>query len=125
MTSSSSAAVGFSFVGSGLSEKEFAEKFKDIDKCSGLRFPLQPRPQYMREIGAMWQIGVLAWKPCTFLAQNGSFSALWRYKNKERLSRGVDLKWHMPSTCLDAPEVVFYWNRKHNQGFRVAMARNP
>ena len=45
----------------------------------------------MREIGTMWQIGVLAGKPCTFLVQNGSFSAFWHYKNKERLSRGLDV----------------------------------
>ena len=61
-----------------------------------------PPPGYMREIGTMWQIGVLTGKPCTFLAQNGSFSAFWHYKNKERLSRGLDVKWHIPSTCLDA-----------------------
>ena len=30
-------------------------------------------------------------------------------KNKERLSRGLDVKWHIPSACLDA--------------FRVAMTR--
>ena len=47
----------------------------------------------MREIGTMWQIGVLTGKPCTFLVQNGSFSAFWRYKNKERLSKGLDVKW--------------------------------
>ena len=23
-------------------------------------------------------------------------------QNKERLSRGLDVKWHIPSTCLDA-----------------------
>ena len=56
----------------------------------------------MREIGTMWQIGVLTGKPCTFLLQNGSFSAFWHYKNKERLSRGLDVKWHIPSICLDA-----------------------
>ena len=50
---------------------------------------------YMREIGAMWQIGVLTGKLCTFLVQNGSFSAFWHYKNKERLSRGLDVKWLM------------------------------
>ena len=26
---------------------------------------------YMREIGTMWQIGVLTGKPCTFSVQNG------------------------------------------------------
>ena len=57
---------------------------------------------YMREIGTMWQIGVLAGKPCTFLVQNGSFSAFSQYKNKERLLKGLDVKWHIPSTCLDA-----------------------
>ena len=56
----------------------------------------------MREIGTMWQIGVLTGKPCTFLVQNRSFSAFWHCKNKERLSRGLDVKWHIPSTCLDA-----------------------
>ena len=61
----------------------------------------------MREIGTMWQIGVLTGKPCTFLVQNGSFSALWHYKNKERFSRGLDVKWHMPCTCLDAPRQWF------------------
>ena len=56
----------------------------------------------MREIGTMWQIGALTGKPCTFLVQNGSFSAFRHYKNKERLSRGLDVKWHIPSSCLDA-----------------------
>ena len=56
---------------------------------------------YMREIGTMWQIGVLTGKPCTFLVQNGPFSAFRHYKNKERLSRGLDVKWHIPSICLD------------------------
>ena len=37
-----------------------------------------------------------------FLVQDGSFSAFWHYKNKERLSRVLDVKWHIPSTCLDA-----------------------
>ena len=57
---------------------------------------------YMREIGTMWQIGVLTGKPCTFLVQNRSFSAFWHYKNTERLSKGLDVTWHIPSTCLDA-----------------------
>ena len=56
----------------------------------------------MREIGAMWQIGVLTWKWCTFLIQNVSFSAFWHYENKERPLRGSDVKCHIPSTCLDA-----------------------
>ena len=62
----------------------------------------------MRETGTMWQIGVLAGTPCTFLLQNGSFSAFWHYENKERLSRGLDEKWHIPSTCLDASRKWFY-----------------
>ena len=61
----------------------------------------------MREIGTMWQIGVLTGKPCTFLARNGSFSAFWHYKNKERLPRGLDVEWHIPSTCLDASRKWF------------------
>ena len=61
----------------------------------------------MREIGTMWQIGVLTEKPCTFLVQTVSFSVFWHHKNKERLSRGLDVKWHIPSTCLDAPRKWF------------------
>ena len=61
----------------------------------------------MREIGTMWQIGVLTGKPCTFLAQNGSYSAFWHYKNKETFSRGLNVKWHIPSTCLDASRKWF------------------
>ena len=61
----------------------------------------------MREIGTMWQIGVLTVKPCTFLVQNGSFSAFWHYKNRERLLMGSDIKWHIPSTCLDASKKRF------------------
>ena len=56
----------------------------------------------MREIGTMWQIGFLTGKPCTFLVKNRSFSAFWHYKNKERLSKGLDVKWNIPSACLDA-----------------------
>ena len=52
----------------------------------------------MREIRTMWQIGVLTGKPCIFLVQNGSFSAFWHYKNKERLAKGLDVKCHIPST---------------------------
>ena len=59
-------------------------------------------PPYMCEIGTMWQIGVLTGKSCTFLVQNGSFSRFLYYKNKERISRGLDVKWHIPSICLDA-----------------------
>ena len=61
----------------------------------------------MREIGTMWQIGVLTGKPCTFLVKNRSFSAFWHYKNKERLSKGLDVKWHIPSTCRDAFRMWF------------------
>ena len=39
----------------------------------------------MREIGAMWQIGILTGKPCTSLLKNGSFLAFSHYKNKERV----------------------------------------
>ena len=55
----------------------------------------------------MWQIGVLIGKPRTFLVKNRSFSAFWHYKNKERLSKGLDVKWHIPSTCLDASRKWF------------------
>ena len=55
----------------------------------------------MCEIGAMWQTGVLIGKVCTSLVQNGSFWAFWHHKIR-RLLRGSDVKWHFPSTCLDA-----------------------
>ena len=80
---------------------------------SGIRFvclfPSMPRcpPPYMREIGTMWQIGVLTGKPCTFLVQNGSFSAFLHYKNRDRVSRGLDVKWRIPSACLDASKKRF------------------
>ena len=61
----------------------------------------------MREVGTMWQIGVLRGKPCTFSVQNGSFSAFWHYKDKERLSRGWDVKWHIPLLVSIPPESVF------------------
>ena len=32
---------------------------------------------YMREMGAICQIGVLAWKPCAFWVQNGFFFGLF------------------------------------------------
>ena len=38
---------------------------------------LAPPPLYMREMGAICQIGVLTWKPCTFWAQNGSIFGLF------------------------------------------------
>ena len=39
--------------------------------------------------------------------QNGSFSAFWHYKNKERLSKSLEVKWHIPSTCLEASRKWF------------------
>ena len=33
---------------------------------------------YMREMGAICQIGVLTWKPCTFWVQNGSIFGFFR-----------------------------------------------
>ena len=65
----------------------------------------------------MWQIGVLTGKPCTFLVQNGSFSAFWHYKNKERLSRGLDVKWHIPSSCLDVSRKCFSTGIYSKTGF--------
>ena len=64
--------------------------------------PVSRAYPYMCEIGTMWQIGVLTGKPCTFLVQNGSFSAFWHYKNKERVLMSSDAKWHIPFTCLVA-----------------------
>ena len=34
--------------------------------------------------------------------------AFWHYRNKERVSRGLDVRWHVPSTCLDASKRGFY-----------------
>ena len=69
--------------------------------------PLNPPPSYTREIGTMWQIGVLTGKPCTFLVKNRSFSAFWHYKNKGGLSKGLDVNWHIPPTCLDSSRMWF------------------
>ena len=66
---------------------------------------LDRSPLYMREIGTMWQIGVLT--GALFWVQNGWCSAFWHYKNKERLSRSLEVKWHIPSTCLDASKKWF------------------
>ena len=62
-------------------------------------------------IRTMWQIGVLTGKPCTFLASNGSFSVFWHYNNKERVSRGLDLKWRIPLLVVMPPNCGFLcWN---------------
>ena len=37
---------------------------------------------YMREIGTMWQIGVFAGKPCTFVLKNGSFRRVRTIKTR-------------------------------------------
>ena len=34
-------------------------------------------PRYMREMGAICQIGVLTWKPCTFWVQNALIFGLF------------------------------------------------
>ena len=62
---------------------------------------------YMREIGTMWQIGVLAGKPCTFWGPKWVISAFWHYKNKERPSRGLDVKWHIPLLVSMPPKSGF------------------
>ena len=64
----------------------------------------------MREIGTMWRIGVLTGKPCTFLLQNGSFSAFSHYKNKESFSRGFVVELQIPLLVSTPPKVGFYWN---------------
>ena len=69
-----------------------------------------PPNLFLREIGAMWPIGVITGKPCIFLVQNGSFSAFWHCKNKERLSMGSDVKWHVPSACFGASRQVAMGN---------------
>ena len=48
---------------------------------------------YMREVGTMWQIGVLTGKPCTFFVQKSVvFRRFCHYKNKERPSKGFGSK---------------------------------
>ena len=43
----------------------------------------------MREMGAMWQIGVLAGNPSLFLLQNGPFPAFSHHTKIRRVFRGV------------------------------------
>ena len=64
------------------------------------------------EIGTMWQIGVLAGKPCTFLDHKmGNFGRFGTTKIRRDFPRGLAMKWQVPSTCLDASKVWgFYWN---------------
>ena len=66
-----------------------------------------PPPPYMREIDTMWQIGILTGKPCTFLLQNGSFSAFSHYKNKESFSRGFVIELQIPLLVLTPPKSCF------------------
>ena len=37
-----------------------------------------------------------------FFGPKWAIFGFWHYKNKERVSRDLDVKWHIPSTCLDA-----------------------
>ena len=64
--------------------------------------PRHPSIPYMREVGAMWQIGVLTGKPCTFLVQNGSFSAFLHLAHRNR-SDFCDLRLRCPS---QTPEIA-------------------
>ena len=60
--------------GEGKGESEFA------GGGGGSRFLLKNARRgggYMREMGAICQIGVLTWKPCTFWVQNGSIFGLF------------------------------------------------
>ena len=43
---------------------------RDMFNLVGLSAPKKELPPYMREMGAICQIGVFTWKPCTFWAQN-------------------------------------------------------
>ena len=65
-------------------------------------FPCPPLSAYMREIGT----NVANWRSdretVHFLGPKWVFSAFWHYKNKERVSRGLDAKWHIPSACLES-----------------------
>ena len=61
----------------------------------------------MREIGTMWQIGILTEKLCFFVVRNGSFSAFWRYSNEERVLRGFDVGCTFLLVILTPPKPGF------------------
>ena len=50
----------------------------------------------------MWQIWRFYSEAVHFGVKNGSFSAFWHYKNKERFFEGFEIKLHIPSPCLYA-----------------------
>ena len=60
--------------------------------------------RYMREIGTMWQIGVVAGKRCDFLVQNGSFSAFWHLKNNQRRTKSTRKHTHPKTQVIDCPQ---------------------
>ena len=78
---------------------------------------------YMREIGTIWQIGVLTEKPCTFLLKNGSLSAFSHFNTKERDWRGVDVELHIPlrAWCLHQQDSDWLWLEIQENPFQAKM----
>ena len=81
-----------------IGEKNEKDKWFNFHACAG---------GYMREMGAMWQIGILTGKPCIFWSKIGPFRRFGTTKNEERLSRGLDVKPHIPATGLGASRKWF------------------
>ena len=66
----------------------------------------------MREIGTMWQIGVLTGKPCIFLVQSGPFSAFCRVSiGSYSINRASEWLWQ---EAQDTPQ-----NGQDVHGFQV------
>ena len=59
------------------------EKGGERAKNGGKRGEKMGEGGYMRETGAVCQIGILAWKRCIFCSQKGHGGALGTYKNSE------------------------------------------
>ena len=66
----------------------------------------------MREIGTMWHIGVLTDKACISFVQNGSFSAFWHFKNKERTFErfGREMGTFLLLVLMPPGKRFSYWN---------------
>ena len=106
---------GFLFLGRRIFSRIFSPDFfssflwEKVPRKILQENPRQNPPKFIQQKspthfcrGSGPKIGVLTLKPCTCWGPNGSFSAFGHYKNKEGLSRGMGVKWHIPSTCLDA-----------------------
>ena len=52
-----------------------------------------------------------------FWSKIGHFRRFGTTKMRERLSRGLDVKWHIPFTCLDASKSGFLLEFTAKSGF--------